>query len=270
MRKVKDKPLIYLFMALLALFFLAPFTWLILSSVDPKADIRFRIPSSITLNHYAKVLTGRTFTWIVNSSIISLASATLATLLSVLASYSLTRYKFKGREALVDFFVILRLMPVMVVVLPIMIIFARIGILDTLFSVILLETALELPFSVMIGSSYFETIPTDFEEAAMIDGCNRFLAFLRVTLPLSLPGLVTIWLLAFVTAWGDFLVPLFLLRTPDKFPVSVGIYMVFGEHGTVNYGLLSALSIIYSIPVLVVFLLMRKYLTKGIAGLAIR
>ena len=266
----KEKPLMYFFMALVALFFLAPFVWLILSSVDPQADIRFKLPSSITFDHYSKILTGRTFAWIMNSSIISLASATLATLLSILASYSLTRYKFKGRGALVDFFVMLRLMPVMVIMLPVMMIFARMGLLDTLLGVILLETALELPFSVMIGSSYFETIPTDFEEAAMIDGCNRFMAFLKVTLPLSLPGLVTIWLLAFVTAWGDFLVPLFLLRTPDKFPVSVGIYMVFGEHGRVNYGLLSALSMIYSIPVLVVFLIMRKYLTRGIAGLAIR
>ena len=104
----------------------------------------------------------------------------------------------------------------------------------------------------------------------MIDGCSRFRAFIKVTLPLALPGIVTIWLMSFVIAWGEFLMPLVILRSPYMYPASVGIYYWFGVYGRVEYGRISAFSLIYSIPTIVVFLVTRRYLTKGIAGLVAR
>ena len=260
----------YLFVVAVTVFFLAPFVWLFLSSVDPRASLDFAIPASLTAKHYLDVFTGRTLRWIVNSTVISIVSATLDTLLAVLAAYSLTRYRFRGQGALVNMFMILRLMPAMVVLIPIIVAFARVGLLNTHLGVILVISALTLPFSVMIASNYLETMPTEYEEAAMVEGCTRFMAFMRITVPLALPGLATIWILSFVVAWGEFLVPLLLLRSPDLYPVSVGIYMVFGEHGSVNYGMLSALSVVYSLPVVAAFVVTKKYLTRGISGLVTR
>lgn len=127
-----------------------------------------------------------------------------------------------------------------------------------------------MPFTLLIADGYFKSIPIEYEEAAMIDGCSRFRAFVKVTLPLALPGIVTIWLMSFVIAWGEFLMPLVILRSPYMYPASVGIYYWFGAYGRVEYGRISAFSLVYSIPTIVVFLVTRRYLTKGIAGLVTR
>lgn len=265
---------VYAFMASVFLFFVLPLVWLILSAFDPEATIEFKIPRAVTLKHFTELIkpvgTVTPITWIVNSIVISVATATLVTILSILGGYSLTRYKFKGQEAMITTFVVLRLVPTIVIAIPIVMLYAQIGFLDTYHGLILVLTGFILPFTLLIAESYFRSLPIVYEEAAMIDGCTRFQAFMKVTLPLAIPGIATIWLLAFVISWGEFLIPLVVMRTPDMYPASVGIYFWFGVYGRVEYGRISAFSIVYSIPIIIAFLFVQKYLRRGIAGLVTR
>lgn len=158
----------------------------------------------------------------------------------------------------------------MVIAIPIVVLFAKVGLVNTYHGLILVMSALILPFTLLIADGYFRTIPTVYEEAAMVDGCTRLKAFLKITLPLAIPGIVTIWLLAFVTAWGEFLMPLILLGDPNLYPASIGLYYWFGAYGRVEYGRICAFSILYSIPSIVVFLVTRRFLQRGISGLVTR
>lgn len=258
-------------------FFALPFTWLICSAFDPRASPEFKIPRTWTLEWFAGIIkplsayvSVRPIDWIVNSLIISLATASLATLISVFAAFPLSRFRFRGQTMILNMMAVLRLIPTIVVVIPIVIIMKSVGLLNTLLGVILVITALILPFNLLIAESFFRAIPKEYEEAAMIDGLSRWSAFFRITLRLSLPGIATIWLLSFVNAWSEFLVPLALINYPWLYPASIGIYYWFGVYGRVEYGRISAFAIIYSIPVVIVFLLVYKYLERGIAGLVTR
>jgi len=279
----------HLALALVIIFFGAPFLWLFFSAFDPKASAEFRIPEKFTLDWFKAMyepLGGMPggvipLTWIVNSIIISVSTATLVTFLTIISAYSLTRYRFKGQEALLSAFVIFRLMPMIVVAIPVVVIYAQIegiakayalniALLNTFHGLVLVMSALILPFTLMIAEGYFRALPVEYEEAAMVDGCSRFVAFMKVTLPLALPGVATIWLLSFVTAWGEFLLPLVIMRSPYMYPASVGIYYWFGMYGRIEYGRISAFSLLFSFPSVVVFLIARKYLARGMAGLVTR
>ncbi len=269
---------VYIFMAVVFVFFAAPLAWLIITAFDPEASAEFHVPKGVTTKWFSELIkpVGGKYAkvypwmWIVNSLIISTAVATLVTALSVLSAFSLTRYSFRGQSAVLNLFIILRLMPPMVIAVPIVVLFAKLALVNTYHGLILVMSALILPFTLLIADGYFRTIPSVYEEAAMVDGCSRLKAFLKITLPLATPGIVTIWLLAFVTAWGEFLMPLVLIGDPYLYPASIGIYYWFGMYGRIEYGRICAFSIVYSIPSIVVFLITRKYLQRGIAGLVTR
>ena len=258
---------VWAFLIGIIVFFGAPLLWLVLSSFDPNASPEFRIPPRPSLINYLSLAkpVGATppYIWIINSIIIATSSATLTTVLSLLAAFILTRYRFRGQSAMLTMFVIFRLVPPIVIALPIMILFKMWGLVNSMLGVVLALSALTLPFTLLMADGYFRSIPASYEEAALIDGCSKFGAFLRITLPLAAPGLATIWLLAFVNSWSAFIIPLMVISDVWKMPASVGLYFFYGQYGRVDYGRLSAFSILFSIPMVVVFFLTQKYLIKG-------
>ncbi len=261
-------------LVVIALFFGIPLVWLVLSAFDPNASPEFRIPSTISLRNFMLLVEPVSgvppLMWIVNSAIISTLVATIVTITSILAAYVLTRYSFRGQGAMLTAFIVFRLIPPLILALPIMILYRSWGMMDTIHGLVLAMSALILPFTMMIAESFLRSIPVTYEEAAMIDGCTRLGSFLKITLPLAAPGIATIWLLSFVTSWSQFVLPLMIIKTPSLMPASVGLQFFFGEYGRVEYGKLSAFSILYSLPVLIVFLAVQKYLKRGIAGLVSR
>ncbi|NPA97476.1 MAG: carbohydrate ABC transporter permease [Crenarchaeota archaeon] len=266
---------VWAFLVFVIWYFALPLVWMVVTAFNPNAySVAFEIPKHPSLANFlklAKPVSGVVpYQWIVNSVIISLATAGLTTAVSLGAAFVLTRFSFRGQGAMLTAFVIFRLLPALLIALPLLILFRMWGLLDNYGALILALSALILPFTLMIAESYFRAIPITYEEAAMIDGCTKVGAFLRVTLPLAAPGLATIFLLAFVIAWSQFVLPLFLIRTPSLFPASVGIYFFYGQYGKVDYGKIAAFSLIYSIPVIVVYFVIQKYLRKGIAGLVAR
>ncbi len=265
---------LWVFLVSVAVFFGIPLVWLVLSSLDPNASPEFKIPSTISLENFIRLgepVSGvPPYMWIVNSTIISTLVATIVTIVSILAAYVFTRYSFRGQSAMLTAFIVFRLIPPLILALPIMILYRMWGMMNTIHGLVLAMSALILPFTMMIAESFLRSIPVTYEEAAMVDGCTRLGAFLKITLPLAAPGIATIWLLAFVTSWSQFVLPLMIIRTPSLMPASVGLQFFFGEYGRVEYGKLSAFSILYSLPVLIVFLIVQKYLKRGIAGLVTR
>jgi len=265
---------IYIFLAVVFAFFIGPILWLILSAFNPNASPAFTLPSHFSLVNFKKLLVpvGNVIPlqWILNSLIISLASASIATGVSILSAYVFARYTFKGQGAMLTTFVILRLVPPIVIALPIMILYKWWHLIDTYTGVILVLSALILPFALLVAESFFRSLPVEYEEAAMVDGCSRFGAFLRITLHLAIPGITTIWLLSFVTAWSQFVIPLMILRNPALMPGTVGLSYFFGEYGRVDFGRLSAFSVLFSLPVVIIFLAVQRYLRRGIAGLVSR
>ena len=263
-----------LILLIIAFFFGAPLLWLIFSSLDPNASPEFKVPSKPTLSHYLglnrPIGNATPLRWIVNSVILSAATATLTTVVAVLSAYTLTRHPLRWQKGFITLLVVFRLTPSIVLAVPVMVLLRYAGMLNSYTSLVIVMTALILPFAIMILESYFRAIPVEYEEAAVIDGLSRPEAFLRVTLPLAAPGIATVWLLAFVIMWSEFVIPIFILGDPAKYPASVGLWFFFGEHGRVDYGRLSAFSILYSIPAIIVFMLIRKHLERGLAALASR
>jgi multiple sugar transport system permease protein len=134
---------------------------------------------------------------------------------------------------------------------------------NTFWGAILVLTGMQLPLSLWIMKGFVDSIPIELEESAWLDGCNRFTGLVRVVFPLMGPGVAVTGLFAFLSAWGDFLIPLVLLRTPDKFPIAMGLYRAFNDRGGVDFGFLTALAVIYSLPTIGLYLIARRYLVKG-------
>ncbi len=267
--------MVLIFLLGIIFYFSLPLTWLILSSLDPGATTpEFRIPSRISLENYARLVepVGKVppYRWIINSLIIATASATLTTIVSLLAAFVFTRYSFRGQQSMLTAFVIFRLIPPLLIALPLMTLFKMWNLMNSMQALILVLSALVMPFTLLMMESCFRSIPVTYEEAAMTDGCSRLGAFLRVTLPLAAPGLVSVWLLAFVYSWGEFIIPLMIIKLPELYPAAVGLYFFFGQYGRIEYGKLSAFSIVYAIPMVIIFFITQKYLQRGIAGLVSR
>lgn len=253
----------FIFMVAVLVFFVVPLLWLALSAFNPHATPALEVPAKPSLQNFAGLFkpVGMVcpYQWIINSIIVSTASATLAVLLSLPSASVFSRFPFRGQGAMLSLFVVLRLVPPIVIALPIMVLYRMWGLINTLQGLILALSAFVLPFTLLLLESSLRTIPTVYEEAAMVDGCTKLGAFMRVTL-----------LLAFVTVWSEFVITLMVIRSPSLMTASVGLRFFFGEYGRVDYGRLSAFSILYSIPILITFFAIRKYLRRGIAGLASR
>ncbi len=266
--------LMAVFLALTIAFFGAPLAWLVATSFDPNAGPEFRMPREVTLRNYLELgdpVGGTTpLRWILNSILLSAGAATLTTIAATLSAYTLTRHPFRLQRGVITLFAVFRLTPSIVLAVPLMVLLRSAGMLNSLTALTVVMSALILPFAILILESYFRAIPVEYEEAAVVDGLSRPEAFLRITLPLAAPGIATVWLLAFVAVWSEFVIPVFLLSDPSKFPASVGLWFFFGEHGRVDYGKLSAFSILYSIPAIIVFMAIRRHLERGLAALASR
>lgn len=137
---------------------------------------------------------------------------------------------------------------------------------NTFWGVILILTAMQLPIGLWIMKDFMDNIPLDIEEAAWLDGCSRFDGIRYIVFPLMGPPIAVVSLLSFIAGWGDFLIPLVLLRSPDRFPISMGLFRAFNDMGNVDFGYLTAISVIYSLPSLVMYLFARKSLMKGIVS----
>ncbi len=259
------------FTGLCAFFVFAAFPvyWMVATSLTPAQDLfvwplRY-FPAAPTLEHYAEVFLRtdipRFFT---NSlTVASLASACTLTV-SVLGGYALARYRFRGRQATLLVFLATQMMPVVVLIVPLFIIFRMLGLLDTLYSLMIVYTVLNIPFCTLMMQGFFAGVPSELEEAAMVDGCNRMGAILRVAVPLARPGLIATFLFAFIGAWNELLFAVMFLNTESTFTLPVGLYNFISKYD-VHWGRMMAGATLALLPALAVFAFVQRYMVRGLA-----
>ncbi|MEO1666701.1 MAG: carbohydrate ABC transporter permease [Chloroflexota bacterium] len=257
----------YLSYLILFIFFFGPTSWLILSSISADPSYSWSVPDTVTLQNYVELFTeSDVLVWLKNSTILGVGTMIATIVLSTLAAYPLSRVVFPGKTTFMYIILLARVMPITAVIIPIFSIAIVLGMVNTFWGTISILTAMQLPISIWIMKDFVDTIPAEVEEAAWLDGASRLGGIRYIIFPLMGPPIAVTGLLAFLAGWGDFLIPLILLRSPDKFPIAMGLFRAFHDLGNVNFAYLTAISVIYSIPSVGLYLVARGYLIKGIAS----
>ncbi len=251
---------------------LFPLFWTFITSLKTEKEI-FQIPPTFyphvlnTKSYAAQVETGdfNMFHSFFNSFIISTGAMLIAVLLAVPASYAIARYKFFGRRTMLLGFLVTQMLPVSVLLTPMFIMFRNMNMYNTWWAAILADATIGIPFSVLILKNYFASIPTALEEAAYIDGCTRFTAFLKILVPVAKPGIIVCAVFSFLYAWGDLAYGMTFILDQEKRPITAGIFNFMGQYGT-KWSYLTAFAIVAIIPVTLIFIFMQKYIISGMTN----
>lgn len=246
--------------------FVLPLAWVLLSSVDPKADLKVKVPDGVTLDNFDAVLTPDvTFTPLLNSLILCGGATLLTVVCAALAAYPLSRFRSRLNRPFLLTILFATSLPITAIMVPVYALFVQVDLIDTMQGTIFFFAASQLPFAIWLMKNFMDGVPKELEEAAWTDGASSFQSLLRIVLPLMGPGVAVVTVFSFVMMWGNFFVPFMLLLTPDQMPASVSINDFFGNRGTVVYGQLAAFSIIYSTPVVLLYVLVARRLGGGFA-----
>lgn len=263
MRVIK-KGIPYIVLLAIALTFLLPLVWLALSSFDPSASQSLAIPERLSLENYRVVLSDpKIQRGFLNSAIISVMQTAVVLVFSLMAAYPLSRYHLKTAQKISMSMLFLTSIPITAVMVPVYQLFISLRLVDNLVGTIIFMTASSLPYGIWMMKNFLDGVSVDIEEAAWIDGASPLKSVVYVVLPLMIPGLFTVAMFTFVGSWGNFFVPFILLQSAENIPASVNIFRFFGEHGLVMYGQLAAYSIVYMIPVFVLYFMSQNYMSKG-------
>src|SRR5579862_821155 len=258
---------VYLLLIVLGLFFLIPLAWPVLASINPAATLSVQIPAHFTLDNFITIISnGLVIQPFINSLIMGISTMVLVSILSGLAAYPLSRYKFAFKAQLMYVILFVSALPILALVTPLYAMYVSLNLTNTLQGCILFFVASALPFSIWLMKNFLDSVPVELEEAAWIDGASVLGSFRYVILPLAAPGIAVVGVWSFLGAWTNFFVPLILLQDQDLMPASVHIYTFFGSYGQVNYGQLAAYAMLYALPAVVLYTLVSRFFVKGISG----
>jgi arabinogalactan oligomer/maltooligosaccharide transport system permease protein len=222
------------------------------------------IPVNATLDNYVSLFRDRPFLcWMWNSTFVSFVVTATGVALASMTGYAFSRFQFIGKKIGLLSLLTTQMFPATMLLLPLYIMLIKLGLINTYLGVMVIYAATALPFTIWTMKGYYDTIPYSLEEAARIDGCNQFQAFGRVILPLAAPALVITALFAFMTAWSEYLVAAQILQDSDLWTLPLGLKS-FESNMSTEWGLYGAASLIVTIPVVVLFLMLSKYLVSGL------
>ena len=235
------------------------------SARQPLAGDRIRIiPRDWTLRVLRQLFTEQPFlTWLGNSTLVALAVTVTGVALASIGGYAFSRFRFVGRRSLMLAVLTTQMFPATMLLLPLYVMIAKLGLVNTYFGLTVFYVSTALPFCVWQMKGFYDTIPPALEEAARIDGCTLWQAFLRVILPLAVPGLVITALFSFMTAWSEYIVAAQVMQDEDDVYVAAGAQELSGEYVD-PVGALRRRAILVSIPVVIVFLMLSRYLVSGL------
>ena len=246
--------------------FVLPLAWVVLSALDPHASLRVKVPDGVTLDNFDAILTPEiTFTPLLNSLILCGGATLLTVVCAVLAAYPLSRFRSRLNRPFLLTVLFATSLPITAIMVPVYALFVRVNMIDTMQGTIFFFAASQLPFAIWLMKNFMDGVPKELEEAAWTDGASSFQSLLRIVLPLMGPGVAVVTVFSFVMMWGNFFVPFMLLLSPDQMPASVSINDFFGNRGMVAYGQLAAFSIVYSTPVVLLYVLISRRLGGGFA-----
>ncbi|HLQ64787.1 MAG TPA: carbohydrate ABC transporter permease [bacterium] len=269
--------------ALLALWSLAPIYWIVVSSISTRIELytvpyKHWIPQSPTLQNYIDVFTTGPkyraggflpsatllYSGVRNSILVALLAAALLSLLASLAGYAFARLNFRGRSFLFFMMLLLVPLPIWVSLIALFQLMSVVGLIDTKLGLVLLFVAYGAPLYVWLMQTYIRATPRDIEEAALIDGASRFRALRTIILPVAFPGLVSVFLVAFLTVWNAFLIPLIFTNSESAQPLTVVLSLFIGQY-EVAWEAMSAAAVVTMIPPIVMALFFQRYIVRGLA-----
>jgi ABC-type glycerol-3-phosphate transport system permease component len=252
---------------------LFPVYWLLASAMKSELEL-FSIPpawwpAAPTLDHFARLFGGAFPTWFRNSAIVASATTGIALVVAALAAYSFSRFRFRGSRPLSTLFLLIQLFPVAVIVIPLFILWTNLKLTNTYWSLVITYLVFSLPIATWLLIGFFNAVPVELEEAAMIDGNSRLGALWRVTLPLSLPGLAATAIYVFLGAWNEYFFALTFISRQEMRTIPVGLTSFFAEN-SVDWGGLMAASVLASLPVVILFGLLSRYFVQGLTSGAVK
>src|SRR3954469_1331453 len=264
MRWVAKRGWMYVAMGAVSLFALFPVYWVVITSLKPRSEIYTRTPdlwpSDPQWSQYPHVLgEGHVGRALVNSLIVAGGTMVICLIVSALAAYVLARYRVRATRILLILVLMTQMFPLVVLVIPLFVIMRKTGLLGTYWSLIITYLAFSVPLAIWVMRGFIVSIPEELEHAARIDGATRFGAMVRVVLPLAAPGLAVTAVLSFLEGWKEFLLALTFMNDESRKTVPLVLQSFVGR-GDVDWGAVMATSVLYTLPVAVVFLLARKHL----------
>jgi multiple sugar transport system permease protein len=266
-----------LFLAMLVI--CLPGAWIVLSSLRPTVEIMAKpavwIPQHLSLDAFTAMfgLLGHgaipVGDYFRNSAIISVTSTVIAVAIGISGGYAFARFRFRGKSALFLSFMLTRTVPGVALSLPLFILFARLGVIDTHFALILVYVALNVPFTLWLIDGFFRQVPLDMAEAAQVDGCTRWQAFLHVEFPLAGPGIASAAIFAFLTSWNEFALASQLTRSVNSKTLPVGLLDYTSEF-TIDWRGMCALAVVMVAPALALTFIIQRHLVSGLTAGAVK
>nr|WP_221308399.1 carbohydrate ABC transporter permease [Nocardiopsis mwathae] len=256
-------------LAVLAAVFLLPLVWMVVAAFDAEPSLRAAPPASLTLDHFSAVLTPETVLVPVANSVLICGGAALVTVAaSLLAAYPLSRYTLRFKRPVMYVVLFATGLPITAIMVPVYGLFAQAGLLDSRLSTSLFLATASLPYGIWISKNVLDGIPIELEEAAWVDGASVWQSLRLLVLPLAVPGMAVVGIFTLVLTWGNFFVPFILLNSADRLPAAVKIYAFFDQYGGVRYGELAAYSLLYTLPVVALYLAVSRALSGrfGLGG----
>lgn len=262
---------------ILALFLLGvilPIYWMFITSLKAPADIATLDiqywPKNLTWGNYENVINGSNFLlYLKNSAFVAAVSSAFVLVVAITGGYGLARYSYKGKGLTMVAFLITQMIPMTLLLIPMFLIFSSLKLQDTLTSLIVLYVVLNVPFCVITMQGFFMNISVVIEEAARIDGCTKFQTICKIVLPVMLPGIIAVFIFAFVGAWNDLLGGIMFINSEAKKTIPVGLSYYVGQF-SVNWGEMSAGGILALLPSAALFAFAQKYIVEGMTSGAVK
>ena len=253
------------------LFLISPIIWMVSTSVKNEADVFNRppewIPSEITFDSYFRIMNGFVANILYNSILIALLAAIIATIVGALTAYALSRFAIPGKSTIMLFFLSSLAFPLPLLMMSMYILLMKLGLLDTLTSMVIGHTVITLPITVWLMKNFIDQIPKEIEEAAFVEGASFFRIIFFIVFPLSMPALTASALFVFVTSWNELFFGLSFISSPDLRTVPVGISQSFLQDFKTDWTGMMSLAVIVTIPIGIIFIFLQKSFLRGmIAG----
>lgn len=270
-RKTTRHALLYAGVVLTCAILVFPIYWLVVTALSEPSQLRQLPPSFWPAEPrwgvFGEIMAEKPILlWLGNSALAAIGAVSLSMVVSVLAGYSLSRFRVRGGQSLGLFILTAKMLPATLLVIPLFGIFRNLELIGSLWSIILAHATLIIPFTTWMLKGYFDTIPRELEQAAMVDGCSPLGAMVRVILPVSAPGLAATALYGFVLSWSDYAYArTFLTNAQGNWTANLGITTMKGEYIS-NWSDISAASILVALPILAIYLFLERYLVGGLTA----
>jgi multiple sugar transport system permease protein len=252
-----------------------PLVWMILTSIKPQSELFVippaLLPQEITFEHYRRLLTETPFlTYMRNSTILAASTTILVIVIATLGAHSLTRFAYPGRETLARLVLFTYLLPSVVLIIPLYFLMVSAGLGNTIASLVIAYTTFALPYALWLLRSFMAGIPDDLEAAALVDGATRMQAFVDVILPQALPGVISTAIFTAILAWNEYLYALVLVNSDEVRPLTTGVMNMLVTSFNIEWSMLMAASVMMSVPLIIVFVFLQKFLTRGFGAGAVK